>query len=102
MTGVGPTVARTLIAALPELGRLERRQIVALAGLASFNPPIRPLAGQELHRWRQETRPRRTLRGGPGRRLSQPVLKAFRDKLVAAGKPRIVAIVATMRKLLTS
>jgi len=99
--GVGPTVARTLIAELPELGSLDRRQIASLAGLAPFT--------RQSGKWRG----RSCIGGGRSRVRAalfmaalvasrhNPVLKAFRDRLVAAGKPKIVAIVATMRKLLT-
>jgi transposase len=101
VTGIGPTVARTLIAELPELGRLDRRQIAALVGLAPFT--------RQSGTWRGKS----FIGGGRARVRAalfmaalvaarhNPVLKAFRDRLVAAGKPRIVAIVATMRKLLT-
>lgn len=101
MTGVGPIVARTLIAELPELGCLDRRQIAALAGLAPFT--------RQSGQWRGKS----FIGGGRSRVRAalfmaalvaarhNPVLKAFRDRLVAAGKPKIVAIVATMRKLLT-
>lgn len=99
--GVGPKVARTLIAAMPELGSLDRREIASLAGLAPFT--------RQSGKWRGKS-----FIGG-GRACVRPVLfmaalvaikhnpvlKAFRDRLVAAGKPKIVAVVATMRKLLT-
>jgi transposase len=98
--GVGPVVARSLIAEMPELGSLDRRQIAALAGLAPWT--------RQSGKWRGK----RFIGGGRSRvRASlfmaalvairhNPVLKAFRDRLVAAGKPKIVAVVATMRKLL--
>lgn len=101
MPGVGPTVARTLLAELPELGGLDRRQIAALAGLAPFT--------RQSGKWRG----RSFIGGGRSPVRSalfmaalvairhNPVLKAFRDRLVAAGKTKIVAVVATMRKLLT-
>lgn len=101
VTGVGRVVARTLIAELPELGRLDRRQIAALAGLAPFT--------RQSGQWRGNS----FIGGGRSRVRAalfmaalvaarhNPVLKAFRDRLVAAGKPKIVATVATMRKLLT-
>lgn len=101
VTGVGRVVARTLIAELPELGRLDRRQIAALAGLAPFT--------RQSGQWRGKS----FIGGGRSRVRAalfmaalvaarhNPVLKAFRDRLVAAGKPKIVATVATMRKLLT-
>lgn len=99
--GVGPTTARTLIAEMPELGTLDRRQIASLAGIAPFT--------RQSGKWRG----RSFIGGGRGKVRAvlfmaalvasrhNPVLKAFRDRLVAAGKPKIVAIVATMRKLLT-
>jgi transposase len=99
--GVGKIVARTLMAELPELGTLDRRKIGALAGLAPWT--------RQSGQWKG----RRFIGGGRARVRSalfmaamvgarhNPVLKAFRDKLVAAGKPKLVALVATARKLLT-
>lgn len=99
--GVGPTTARTLLAELPELGTLDRRQIASLAGLAPWT--------RQSGKWKGK----RFIGGGRGKVRAalfmaalvasrhNPVLKAFRDRLVAAGKPKIVAVVATMRKLLT-
>jgi transposase len=99
--GIGPVIARSLIAEMPELGSLDRRQIVALAGLAPWT--------RQSGKWRGKS----FIGGGRSHvRASlfmaalvairhNPVLKAFRDRLVSAGKPKIVAVVATMRKLLT-
>lgn len=99
--GVGPTTARTLLAELPELGSLDRRQIASLAGLAPWT--------RQSGKWKGKS----FIGGGRGKVRAvlfmaalvaaryNPALKAFRDRLVAAGKPKIVAIVATMRKLLT-
>lgn len=99
--GVGPTVARTLLAEMPELGSLDRRQVAALAGLAPWT--------RQSGQWRGKS----FIGGGRSRVRAvlfmaalvaarhNPPLKAFRDRLVAAGKPKIVATVATMRKLLT-
>lgn len=99
--GVGKVVARTLIAELPELGTLDRRRIAALAGLAPWT--------RQSGQWRGKSR----IGGGRARVRSalfmaamvgarhNPALKAFRDKLVAAGKPKLVALIATARKLLT-
>jgi transposase len=101
MPGVGPQTARTLIAEMPELGSLDRRQIASLAGLAPFT--------RQSGKWRGKS----FIGGGRSRVRSalfmaalvaaryNPALKQFRDRLVQAGKPKIVAIVATMRKLLT-
>jgi transposase len=97
--GVGPVVARTLLAELPELGRLERREIAALAGLAPFT--------RQSGRWRSFIGGgRATVRtvlflAAMTAARHNPTLKAFRDRLVAAGKPKMVALIATARKLLT-
>lgn len=99
--GIGPVVSATLIAQLPELGRLDRRRIAALAGLA-------PHANDSGHR-----RGKRSIWGGrdalrrslylaalTASRL-EPRFRAFKENLLAAGKPRKVVIVACARKLLT-
>lgn len=99
--GVGPTTARTLLAELPELGTLTRREIAALAGLAPWT--------RQSGQWKG-----RSMTGGGRAPVKtglfiaalvasrhNPVLKAFRDRLVSAGKPKMVAIVAVARKLLT-
>jgi transposase len=99
--GVGPTIARTLIAELPELGRLDRKQIAALAGLAPFT--------RQSGRWRGKSfigggrTVVRTLlfMGALVAKRHNPILKAFFDRLVAAGKPKMVALIAVARKLLT-
>jgi transposase len=99
--GVGPVIARTLIAELPELGTLDRKQIAALAGLAPFT--------RQSGRWRGKsfigggrTAVRAVLfMGAMAARRHNPTLKAFFERLVAAGKPRIVALIAVARKLLT-
>ncbi len=99
--GVGVTVARTLIAELPELGSLDRRQIAALAGLAPWTRQSGKWKGKSfIAGGRSKVRTVLFMAALVASRFN-PVLKAFRDKLVAAGKPKIVAVVATMRKLLT-
>jgi transposase len=99
--GVGPVIARTLIAELPELGQLGRKEIAALAGLAPFT--------RQSGRWRGKTfiaggrTPVRAVlfMGAMVAKKHNPELKAFFDRLVAAGKPKMVALIAVARKLLT-
>ena len=99
--GIGPKIARTLIAELPELGSLNRHQVAALVGVAPFN--------RDSGRWRG----RRSIAGGRAivrAALYMSALVSIRRKLPlervyqrlrAAGKPAKVAIVACMRKLAT-
>jgi transposase len=99
--GIGPIIARTLIAELPELGMLDRKQIASLAGLAPYT--------RQSGRWKGKS-----MIGGGRKSVRQvlfiaamvssrcnPVLKAFRDRLTAQGKPKMVALLAVARKLLT-
>ena len=97
--GIGPTIARTLIAELPELGSLDRRKIASLAGLAPFNRDSGTLKGR-----RTIAGGRRTVRSA----LYMAVMVSIRHKLPLAqtynrlrqaGKPPKTAITACMRKL---
>jgi transposase len=100
VTGVGPVASVTLLATLPELGRLSRKEIAALAGLA----PIARDSGR--------FRGKRTIWGGRARVRHglymatvcavrhNPVISAFYERLRAAGKPPKVALTACMHKLL--
>jgi transposase len=99
--GIGPTTARTLLAELPELGHLDRRSIAALVGVAPFN--------RDSGQWRGH----RTIWGGRASVRAtlymaalvaarhNPPLRAFYQRLRAAGKAPKLALVAVMRKLLT-
>jgi len=100
--GIGPTTARTLLAELPELGRLDRRAIAALAGVAPFNTDSGQHRGQR-HIWggRASVRAALYMAALVASRYN-PVLRAFYQRLRAAGKPGKVALVAVMRKLLTT
>ena len=100
VAGVGTISAYTLLAYLPELGKLPRAAIAALAGVAPMNADSGPVRGQ------------RHIRGGraPARKalsmaalcatLHNPLLKAYYQKLCAKEKPAKVALTAVMRKLL--
>jgi transposase len=99
--GIGDVTAYTLLADLPELGRLDRRKIAALVGVAPMN--------RDSGHWRG----RRTIAGGrPAVRSVlymatltavrfNPALAHFYQRLTAAGRPKKVALTAAMRKLLT-
>ncbi|WP_050404437.1 IS110 family transposase [Bradyrhizobium embrapense] len=99
--GVGNTLARTFLAEVPELGALNRRQIASLAGLAPFV--------RQSGRWKGRSKiggGRTTLR--PALYMAalsaircNPQLKLFYRHLVSAGKPKMVALIAVARKLIT-
>ena len=102
MRGVGPVLAATLIALLPELGTLTNRQIAALVGVVPYDFDSGKMRG------------RRSIFGGraavrwvlfmaaQAAAIWNPNLKAFKKRLLAKGKPPKVAIVATMRKLIVT
>lgn len=98
---VGRVSSSTLIALLPELGALPHRQIVALVGLAPLNDD----SGKRIGRrriWGGRSEVRTVLYMATISALrSNPVIRTTYQRLVAAGKPKKVAIVACMRKLLT-
>jgi transposase len=99
--GIGPTTSTTMLAALPELGSLNRHTIAALVGVAPMNKDSGQFRG------------RRAIQGGRHSVRTilfmatlvatkhNPVIRAFYQRLLAAGKPKMVAITACMRKLLT-
>jgi transposase len=99
--GVGPTIARTLIAELPELGQLGRRQIAALVGLAPFTRQSGQWRGRSFIGGGRTAVRTVLFMGAMVAKRHNPVLKAFFDRLVAAGKPRMVALIAVARKLVT-
>jgi transposase len=99
--GVGPTIARTLIAELPELGQLGRKQIAALVGLAPFTRQSGQWRGKSFIGGGRTTVRAALFMGAMVAKKHNPTLKAFFDRLVAAGKPKMVALIAVARKLLT-
>ena len=99
--GVGNQTARTLLAELPELGTLSRKRIAALAGLAPYTRQSGKWKGKSMiGGGRTSVRKALFIAALVAGRFN-PVLKAFRDRLVAAGKPKIVAAIAVARRLLT-
>jgi transposase len=99
--GVGLIVAATLIAELPELGRLSRRQIAALVGLAPFPNESGDRKGYRSIRGGRDDVRQVLYNSATVAVRHNPVAKAFYERLRARGKAHKVAIVATMRKLLT-
>ncbi|MGD8997740.1 MAG: IS110 family transposase [Anaerolineae bacterium] len=100
--GVGPATSFALLSHLPELGRVNRKEIAALVGVAPFN--------RDSGRWRGK----RTTWGGRAPVRSKlymaalsasqhnPVIRAFYERLIEAGKPKKVALTACMRKLIVT
>jgi transposase len=98
--GIGPVVARTLLGELPELGTLDRQQVAALAGVA----PLAQDSGQRTgtrHIWGGRAPVRAALYMATVTAIRcNPVIRPFYQRLIDAGKPPKVAMVACMRKLL--
>ena len=98
--GVGAQTAATLMAELPELGRLNRQQVAALVGVAPFNRDSGQFRGRRTI-WGG----RATVRSGLymaalSAKKHNPVIRAFAARLLAKGKPPKVVLTACMRKLL--
>jgi len=99
--GIGDITARSLIAELPELGTLDRKKIAALVGLAPFNRDSGTLRGKRTI-WGGRASVRATLyMAALVASRHNPTLKRFYQRLLLDGKPKKLALVAVMRKLLT-
>ncbi len=99
--GVGPVLSLTLMSSLPELGRLNRKQIACLAGVAPLNKDSGVYRGKRTT-WGGRARVRAPLYMATlAETRWNPVIKAFYERLIRAGKEQKVAITACMRKLLT-
>jgi transposase len=99
--GIGPVCARTFLLELPELGTLTRQQIAALVGVAPLNCDSGTLRGRRMI-WGGRAHVRTVLYMGTlGATRYNPQIKAFYERLLAAGKVKKVALTACMRKLLT-
>ena len=98
--GVGKITSITLLAELPELGALNRRRIAALVGVAPFNRDSGTLRGKRTV-WGGRAAVRAALyMAALSATRHNPIIKAFYRRLLAAGKPKKVALTACMRKLL--
>jgi transposase len=99
--GVGTVTIFTLLADLPELGKLNRQEIAALAGLAPFNRDSGPKRGKRRIFGGRASVRRVLYMAALSATRHNPVIRAFYHRLMAAGKLFKVAITACMRKLLT-
>ena len=99
--GVGDTTISTLIAEVPELGKLTRREIGALVGVVPFNRDSGTMRGKRTIFGGRATVRRALYMATLVAVRFNPVMRAFYERLVQSGKPKKVALVASMRKLLT-
>ncbi|MGH7066723.1 MAG: IS110 family transposase [Acetobacteraceae bacterium] len=100
--GVGPVLAHTLLAWLPELGTIGRKQIAALVGVVPYDFDSGKMKGKRCI-WGGRSELRRVLyMAALTASRHNPLLRAFRQRLDGAGKPPKVALVAVMRKLLVT
>jgi transposase len=98
--GVGPVLARTLLAEAPELGTLAHKRLAALVGVAPLNRDSGTLRGRRgIWGGRADVRAALYM-GALVAARHNPVVREFYERLLAAGKPKKVALVACMRKLL--
>lgn len=99
--GVAKITSRTVLAELPELGTLDRRRIASLVGYAPFTRQSGQWRGKSfIAGGRSHVRSVLFMAAMTAARCN-PVLKAFYERLIANGKPKMVALVAVARKLLT-
>jgi transposase len=99
--GVGPVLSRTLLAALPELGQLSRREIAKLVGVAPLSRDSGTMHGRRFVQGGRAVVRTALYMGALVATRWNPTIRAFYERLVAAGKPKKLALVACMRKLLT-
>jgi len=99
--GIGPVLSSTLVAELPELGNLNRKQIAALVGVAPYNRDSGKMRGKRSV-WGGRASVRAALyMGALVATRFNPVIKRFYERLIGAGKAKKAAITACMRKLIT-
>jgi transposase len=99
--GIGKTIARILLAELPELGTLNRREIASLAGLAPYTRQSGKWRGKSMIAGGRNAVRSATYLGALVGSRCNPILKAFYQHLLLAGKPKMLALIAVARKLLT-
>lgn len=99
--GLGPAVAGVLLAELPELGRLNRQQVAKLVGLAPINRDSGTMRGKRSIAGGRHTIRNPLFMAAMVAARFNPKITAFYQQLLGNGKPKMVALVACMRKLLT-
>ena len=99
--GLGPVTTHVLLAELPELGRLNRREIASLVGVAPINRDSGTLRGRRMIGGGRTTVRNALYMAALVATRHNPVIRAYYLRLVESGKKKIVALVAAMRKLLT-
>ena len=99
--GVGPVLSLTLLAELPELGRLTRREVAKLVGVAPLSRDSGTLRGRRFVQGGRAGGRAVLYMGALVATKRNPIIRAFYQRLLAAGKPKTLALVACMRKLLT-
>jgi transposase len=98
--GVGQQMLLSVCATLPELGRIPRKQLAALVGVAPYNCDSGTLRGHR-HCWGGRAQTRRVLYMATlAATRCNPIIRPFYERLLSAGKPKKVALVACMHKLL--
>jgi transposase len=102
VSGIGPVASATLIAELPELGKLNRRQIASLVGVAPFAKDSGTAKGRRRVQGGRFDVRRVLYMAALTAAFRNPVFKAYYQRLLSAGKLPKVALVACMRKLLTT
>lgn len=98
--GIGSTIARTLVAELPELGSLNPKQAASLAGLAPFTRQSGKWKGKSFIGGGRKTVRSALFIGALSASRFNPVLRAFYLRLISAGKPKMGALIAVARKLI--
>jgi transposase len=100
LPGVGPIVAASLVVRMPELGQMRRGQAAALLGVAPFDRDSGQMKGLRLIAGGR-SRPRRMVYlAASAAKRCDPGFKGFAERLLAAGKPKMLVLVAVMRKLI--
>jgi transposase len=99
--GVGDTLARTFLAEVPELGSLRRREIASLVGVAPFTRQSGNWKGKSMIGGGRAAARSAAFMAALSAIRCNPVLRAFYQHLLAAGKPKMVALIAVARKILT-